>query len=82
MWTVVLGSLEGKSGLLCGEERWVGWSAIWCAGVVDVCLSVERVSHSFVVDVEENAVDWDKGRVAVEVLLVEEGSIVGFPASQ
>ena len=55
---------------MCGEERWEGWSAIWCAGVLDVCLSVERVSHSFVVDVEENAVDWDKGRVGVEVLLV------------
>ena len=65
--------MEGKSVELCGEERWVGWSAIWCAGVVDVCQSEEVVFG-----VEENAVDWGKGRVVVEVLWGEEGSIVGF----
>ena len=63
------------SGDLCVEERWVSWSAIWCAGVVDVCQSEEVVFG-----VEENAVDWDKGRVVVEVLWGEEGSIVGFLA--
>ena len=63
------------SGDLCVEERWVSWSAIWCAGVVDVCQSEEVVFG-----VEENAVDWDKGGGVVEVLWGEDGSIVGFLA--
>ena len=60
---------------MCVEERWVSWSAIWYAGIVDVCQCGELV-----LDVEESAVDWDEGRVVVEVLWGEEGSIVGFLA--
>ena len=53
----------------------MSWSAIWYAGIVDVCQCGEMV-----LDVEESAVDWDEGRVVVEVLWGEEGSIVGFLA--
>ena len=72
---MVLGSLEGKGGYLCVEERGVRWSAVWYAGIVDVCQCGELV-----LDVEEIAVDWDEGRVVVEVLWGKEGLIVGFRA--
>ena len=68
VWTVALGSLKSKSVGLCGEEGWLDWSASWCAGIVGVCLGGKRVSHSFVVNVEEDAVVWDGERVAGGVL--------------
>lgn len=68
VWTVGLGSLKSKSVELCGEEGWLDWSASWCAGGMDVCLGGKRVSHSFAVDVEENAGGWDGERMAGEVL--------------